>query len=305
MHKLTHEEWLAERRKSIGGSDAAAIVGMNPYVTPYMLWADKTGRLPDKPDNEAMRQGRDLEQYVADRFTEATGRRVRRHTAMFHNPAYPFAHANIDRAVVGEPAGLECKTTSVMNLKKFKNGEYPENYYVQCVHYLAVTGWKRWYLAVVILNQGFKWFTIERDQAEIDALMQAEKDFWNAYVAPDTPPPVDGRLPTSSALESVFPGTGVDDAKPIFREDVLQNYLNLKEQIAALQQEKERCEQIFKQDLGDDISGECGGYRIDWKPQSRQTFDFQKFREDNPGLNFRPYLKESKFRRFAIRSEKK
>ncbi len=66
MSKLTHEQWLAERRKSIGGSDAAAIVGMNHYVTPYMLWADKTGRLPDKPDNEAMRQGRDLEQYVAD-----------------------------------------------------------------------------------------------------------------------------------------------------------------------------------------------------------------------------------------------
>ena len=93
MDQLTHEEWLAERRKSIGGSDAAAIVGMNHYVTPYALWADKTGRLPDQPDNEAMRQGRDLEQYVADRFTEATGKRVRRHTAMFHNPECLYALA--------------------------------------------------------------------------------------------------------------------------------------------------------------------------------------------------------------------
>ena len=101
---------------------------MNHYVTPYMLWADKTGRLPDKSDNEAMRQGRDLEQYVADRFMEAMGKKVRRRTSMFHNPVYPFAHANIDRAVVGERAGIECKTTSLMNLKKFKNGEYPENF---------------------------------------------------------------------------------------------------------------------------------------------------------------------------------
>lgn len=204
MGQLTHEEWLAERRKSIGGSDAAAIVGMNHYVTPYALWADKTGRLPDQPDNEAMRQGRDLEQYVADRFTEATGKRVRRHTAMFHNPDYPFAHANIDRAIVGERAGLECKTTSIMNLKKFRNGEYPENYYVQCVHYLAVTGWDRWYLGVLILNQGFHWFVIERDQTEIDALMQAEHDFWNAYVLPDVPPPVDGLPATSEALASAY-----------------------------------------------------------------------------------------------------
>lgn len=305
MGKLTREEWLAERRKGIGGSDAAAIVGMNHYVTPYMLWADKTGRLPEKPDNEAMRQGRDLEQYVADRFMEETGRRVRRHTAIIRNPEYSFAHANIDRAVVGEPAGLECKTTSIMNLKKFKNGEYPENYYVQCVHYLAVTGLERWYLGVVILNQGFKWFTIERDQAEIDALMQAEKDFWDTYVAPDVPPPVDGLPPTSAALESVFPGVGMDDIKPIFREDILQNYLNLKKQIAALQKEKERCEQIFKQDLGDCASGECDDYRIDWKPQARQTFDFQKFCKDHPDMDFKPYLKESTFRRFAIRSVQK
>mgnify|MGYP000911681809 CR=1 FL=1 len=305
MSKLTHEQWLAERRKSIGGSDAAAIVGMNHYVTPYMLWADKTGRLPDKPDNEAMRQGRDLEQYVADRFMEATGKKVRRRTPMFHNPAYPFAHANIDRAVVGERAGLECKTTSLMNLKKFKNGEYPENYYVQCVHYLAVTGWDRWYLAVIILNQGFKWFKIERDQAEIDALMRAEKDFWNTYVAPDVPPPVDGLPPTSKALEAVFPGLDQDESKPLFREDILQNYLDLKEQISVLQKEKTKCEQILKEDLGDNPSGECGGYRIDWKPQTRQTFDFQKFKEDHPELNFEPYLKESTFRRFVIRSEKK
>lgn len=305
MGKLTHEEWLAERRKSIGGSDAAAIVGMNHYVTPYMLWADKTGRLPDKPDNEAMRQGRDLEQYVADRFMEVSGKRVRRHTAMFRSSVYPFAHANIDRAVVGESAGLECKTTSIMNLKKFKNGEYPENYYVQCVHYLAVTGWDRWYLAVIILNQGFKWFTIERDQAEIDALMQAESDFWSSYVVPDTPPPVDGLFPTSKALEAVFPGSADDEVKPLFCEDVLQNYINLKKQISALQEEKAKCEQIFKQDLGNSPSGECGGYWIDWKPQVRQTFDFQKFKEDYPEINFKPYLQESKFRRFAIRSEKK
>ena len=120
-----------------------------------MLWADKTGKLPPKNDNEAMRQGRDLEAYVAQRFTEKTGKKVHVYSEMLRNPAYPFAHANIDRKVTGERAGLECKTTSIMNLKKFKNGEYPENYYAQCVHYLAVTGFDRWYLAVLILNQGF------------------------------------------------------------------------------------------------------------------------------------------------------
>ena len=174
---MSREKWLQERKKGIGGSDAAALLGLNPYVSPYALWAEKTNRLPEKDDNEAMRQGRDLEQYVADRFMEATGKKVRRKKTMLRNLAYPFAHANIDRWVVGENAGLECKTTSIINLKKFKNGEYPAAYYCQCMHYMAVTGADRWYLAVLILNQGFHHFVIERDEEEIAALMQAEQEF--------------------------------------------------------------------------------------------------------------------------------
>jgi putative phage-type endonuclease len=305
--KLTHEQWLAERRKSIGGSDAAAIVGMNHYVTPYMLWADKTGRLPDKPDNEAMRQGRDLEQYVADRFMEATGKRVHRHTAMFHSSDYPFAHANIDRAVVGEKAGLECKTTSVMNLKKFKNGEFPENYYVQCVHYLAVTGWDRWYLACVILGQGFKWFTIERDQSEIDALMQAEADFWNSYVVPNTPPPVDGLPPTDETIKQIFPGGGTQDVPlDLFgRGDLIQKYFATKDLVKTYKQELEQCKQSIQQSLGNAESGVCGDYSVIWKQQSRKTFDLKRFAADHPEIDLSSYYQESTFRKFGIKENVK
>ncbi len=307
MGKLTHEEWLAERRKSIGGSDAAAIVGMNHYVTPYMLWADKTGRLPDKPDNEAMRQGRDLEQYVADRFMEATGKRVRRRTAMFHSAEYPFAHANIDRAVVGESAGLECKTTSIMNLKKFKNGEYPENYYVQCVHYLAVTGWDRWYLAVIILNQGFKWFTIERDQAEIDALMKSERDFWNTYVVPDVPPPVDGLPPTDETLKQIFPGGEAQGALiDLFGcDDLVQKYLATKDLVKTYQQEMEQYKQAIQQNLGNSESGVCGDYCVTWKQQSHRMFDLKRFAADHPEIDLSGYYKESTFRKFDIKENAK
>jgi len=70
--------WLSERWKSIGGSDAAAVVGLSQWATPFTVWCDKTGRVPDREDNEAMRQGRDLEEYVA---LEATGKRVHRDNA--------------------------------------------------------------------------------------------------------------------------------------------------------------------------------------------------------------------------------
>ena len=65
---MSHDEWLEHRRRSVGGSDAAAIVGLNGWASPYSVWAEKTGRLPPKEDNEAMRQGRDLEGYVASRW---------------------------------------------------------------------------------------------------------------------------------------------------------------------------------------------------------------------------------------------
>ena len=79
-HKLpsTREEWLSKRLKGIGGSDAGSILGFNPYKSAYTLWCEKTGRIHNDIDNESMRLGRDLEDYVAQRFTEATGKKVRK-----------------------------------------------------------------------------------------------------------------------------------------------------------------------------------------------------------------------------------
>ena len=73
---MAREAWLEARRGSLGGSDAAAVLGVNPYASPYSLWAEKTGRVPEKPDNEAMRLGRDLEDYVVRRWQEKTGKKT-------------------------------------------------------------------------------------------------------------------------------------------------------------------------------------------------------------------------------------
>lgn len=76
---MTREEWLKLRKQGIGGSDAGAVCGLNPYVSPMDVYMDKTTEeIPEQDrDNEAMRLGRDLEQYVAERFCEETGLKVR------------------------------------------------------------------------------------------------------------------------------------------------------------------------------------------------------------------------------------
>lgn len=252
-----------------------------------------------------MRQGRDLEAYVAQRFTEKTGKKVHVYSEMLRNPAYPFAHANIDRKVTGERAGLECKTTSIMNLKKFKNGEYPENYYAQCVHYLAVTGFDRWYLAVLILNQGFYTFTVERDEDEINTLMKVEKEFWDNYVIPGNPPPVDGLKPTEETIKAIFPSANPGMAVDLFgRENLIRDFLETNKLIKAYERENERRKQILQNDLSGSEYGLCSNYTVLWKKQERRNFDLSAFKTAYPDIDLSPYFRTSSFRKFDIKEQK-
>lgn len=296
---MPHEEWLEHRRKSIGGSDASAIIGMNSYSSPYTVWADKLGKLPPKEDNEAMRLGRDLEDYVAKRFTEETGKKVRRENNILINPDIPFAHANVDRMIIGEDAGFEAKTTSALNTKKFKNGEYPENYYVQCVHYLMVTGCKRWYLGVLVLGVGFKWFVIERDEGEIEALKKSEADFWE-YVKSGEAPMTDGSDSTSETLRTIYPESNGESVSLMAFENDLQHYITLAEAIDGIKKQKEEVANRIKAYMGEASKGECSKYKVTWSSYMRSTFDHKRFAEDNPGLDLTDYYKASSTRTFKV-----
>ncbi len=297
---MSREEWLEQRNTSIGGSDAAAIIGLNPWASPYTVWAEKTGKLPPKEDNEAMRQGRDLEDYVAQRWCETTGKKVRKMNAILKNPVYPFAHANIDRLVISENAGLECKTTSAMNMKRFKNGDYPESYYVQCVHYMAVTGADRWYLAVLILNKEFHIFTIERDEDEISALMAQEAAFLD-YVDLDEAPPADGSEVTTEALQTIYAGQPEGVVELFGREPLITEYQEQQARRKLAENRIEEIKQTLMTDLGHHETGLCGPYTVNWKGQSRRNFDTKALSAANPGLSLDPYYSTSTFRRFEIR----
>ena len=101
---LSHEEWLRYRKQEIGGSDAGAVCGLNPYISLIQVFLDKTSKElsqeAQQDNQEAMPVGRDLEEYVARRFTEASGRRVRRKNAILFHEDYPFMLANVDRRIV-------------------------------------------------------------------------------------------------------------------------------------------------------------------------------------------------------------
>lgn len=299
----SHEEWKALRSNYIGGSDAAAVVGLNPFSSRYSLWAEKTGRIPGFEGNLATEVGTYMEEFVAKKFEAETGKKVRRDNQSFLNSDYPWAIANIDRDIVGEDAGLEIKTTSELNLKKFKGGEYPSNYYAQMVHYMAITGKKRWYLAVLIGNREFKWFTLERDEDEISALMEAEKDFWR-LVETDTPPEADGMEATSEAIKTIYPESNDSSIDLYIYREELSRYLHLGKQIKELEAFKEEAANIIKAFMGEAERGECDGFRASWKSQTRRTFDSKAFMADHPELDFSGYYKESSARVFRVTEQK-
>lgn len=297
---MSRVDWLKLRRHSIGGSDAAAIVGLNEYASPFSVWADKRGLTEDKPDNEAMRQGRDLEDYVAQRFCAETGKRVKRCNYTLYNPLYPFAHANIDRSIVGENAGLECKTTSALNMRKFKNGEFPANYYVQCMHYMAVTGMDKWYLAVLVLNKAFMVFEIERDEGEIAALMADEEKFW-AHVEAGVPPTPDGSKATTDVITELYAEAYTDDVVNL--ADCMQNFYELKaiqEQMKTLESRKNELQNVIKTHMGASERGECGDFTVTWKNQRRTSYDMGRLTADYPDIDLAGYARTTQTRVFKI-----
>ncbi len=302
--KMTKEEWTALRASTIGGSDAAAILGLNPWKSPYALFLEKSNKVvpEDISGKEAVRLGVDLEEYVAKRFTEATGKKVRRENYTIFRDDMPYAHANYDRLVVGENAGLECKTTNALHLSKFKNGEFPANYYCQCVHYMMISGAERWYLAVLVLGIEFKVFCIERDEEEIEALRKAEEDFWN-MVQTDTPPDLDGSVSTADALNAEFPYSEPGDSI-----DLTAHYADLalidacNQGIKKLEEKKNAAQARIMQYMGTSERGNYGSYSIAWKTQKRSTFDRKKWESDHGKIPDQ-YFKTSESRPFHFKKE--
>ena len=297
---MPRDQWLAERRKGLGGSDAAAVVGMSQWATPYTVYMDKLGLLPEKEDTEAMRQGRDLEDYVARRFAEATGKRVRRCNYMIRNSRYPFALADFDRVIIGQDAGLECKVTADLRLRNFSGNEFPSRYYAQCVHYLAVTGASKWFLAVLVLGSGFHVFELHRDEAEISALMNAEEQLWRRIEARD-PPDMTGADAEGTALDSGFPSSADQEVELFGLDDLFRELEMADKALQSAQQVKNRLINVIKSHMRQADRAVCGDYRVTWRQQTRKVLDMDALREAHPEVQFDEYMKVTTSRPFRWR----
>ncbi len=302
IKEMNHEEWLKLRKTGIGGSDAAAICGLNPYASAIHVFQDKMSKEVEMKDNESMRQGRDLEDYVAKRFCEATGLKVRRSNMLYRNKENPFMLADVDRLIVGQDAGLECKTASAYNADKWKDGKIPPHYLIQCLHYMAVTGKKEWYIAVVILGRDFLYQKITWNEEVIKKLVSVERAFWEEHILTGRIPVPDGSKACDELLGQYFgrarkkssiPLVGFDE-KLERREELLQ----MKE---TLEKEQRRIEQEIKLVMRDNERAFTEKYQIAWSNVETTKLDAKRIKEEKPEI-YQDFAQTTTSRRFSIKA---
>lgn len=191
----SHEEWL-KARTEIGGSDASAIVGMNPYKSNVELWKEKAyGIEPvDISDKPYVKYGTEAEPLLRELFKldYPEYQVCYEENNIWFNDKYPWAHASLDGWLIdqdGRKGIWECKTTNILQSMQKEKWDHriPDNYYIQVLHYLMVTEFD-----FVILKAQLKsvygenvylqtrHYPIERSEVEEDIkyLIEEESKFW-------------------------------------------------------------------------------------------------------------------------------
>ena len=297
---LDKKTWLQYRKKGITGTDAGAIVGLNPYSSAFEVYNDKITDEVEEFDNESMRQGRDLEEYVARRFTEETGLRVRKANAIYQNAAHPFMLADFDRLIVGQAAGLECKTASAYSADKWADGKIPLHYQMQVQHYLAVSGYQKWYIAALIMGKEFVIREISRDEELIADLITIEERFWNENVQAKVVPAPDGSRAYSDMLAGRYHADR-EKSIPLFgMEEQLKRRDEIDELLQKLEKEKAQIDQSIKLKMEDACYADSEGHHISWVSSSQQRLDTKKLKEEEPDI-YRKYAKSVECRRFMVK----
>ena len=300
---MPYEEWLEYRKQGIGGSDASVVCGINRYKSPVELWLDKTGQLPHQEAGEAAYWGTQLEPFVRAEFTTRTGIWVDHRSELLQSEEHPFMLANLDGTCEVPEVGtciFEAKTASA-----YKAGEWedtiPDEYALQLAHYMAVTGYKGAYIAVLIGGNTFKWRFVERDEELISMLVELETAFWN-HVQDCTPPPLDGSAASARFLSERFPSSTPKShiTLPDTATALLSEYDEACAQLEIVTEKKQKAENLLKEMMGDNEVGTAGGRVVTWKSVSQERLDSKTLKAEHPTL-YKKYANKSSYRRFTIK----
>jgi putative phage-type endonuclease len=285
LDDLTRDEWLELRRGGIGGSDAGAILGVNPWTPPVQVWGEKLGITPPSDDNESMFWGRRLETAIAEVFAERHPELdVWADRRMLAHPGRPWMFANPDRRI-GESEILELKTADRNMVDEWAGGP-PLHYQCQVQHYCEVLGAVGAWVAVLLGGNRYREFYLHRDDALIATLVDIEERFWTENVLAEQQPSMVGTEAEAAWLSDTYGGNrGTEILLPPDAMADVGMLLELKESIGLLEDDKRLVENRLKAVMGDATEGidpDTGRTVITWRPHTQKQLDVAGFAARHP-----------------------
>jgi len=297
--------WLAERRTGIGGSDAAVIVGVSKWRTPYQLWAEKRGDVVEQEDNMDMLIGRALEPEIRQRYADVTGRTVLQPPSIVRHPDLEWMLASLD-GVTEDGRVLEIKTArSGPEWGEPGSAEIPETYLLQVQHYLAVTAAPVADVAVMFKDRrtpAVEIYEVPADRELQDMLIQAEAQFWQSVQEGIPPEPVSyadllSRYGRHSKEGVVFASENVEECVSRLRDIAAQR--------KVLDAAEEDAKAEVMRALGDHdtlVSVLTGNPLVTWKvAKPSQRFETSAFRNAHPDLYQKFCVTGQPSRRFLLK----
>lgn len=297
------DAWLAQRRKGIGGSDVAAIMGLSPWRGAYEVWAEKSGLIesPDISDKPSVMWGNILEPVVGEHYADNhPDREVRRVNAVCQSIERPWAQASLDYEVKDPDLGwgiLEIKTAGFRSAGEWDDG-VPLFYLTQVTHYMDVTGRPFADVAVLIGGQDYREYRIMRDEDDIKSVHEAVDGFWSK-VENGEAPDIDGSAGEAEALFRRYPSSKGDMLSPNETPQEVTDFIYYKELADSAKKRLNTASDALKEYIGDNRGVACGNRVITWSRGTKSSFDEKSFRNDHPEL-YDKYIK-TKAANFGLR----
>lgn len=282
MNSLAQDFTVEERQSYIGGSDISVIMGENRWKTPYKLWAEKTGEItpPDLSNNEAIEMGNRLEQFVAELFTDRTGKQVRKQSKTYRHKDYPFLVAHIDRLITNSDELLECKTCSAYKLEEWEN-KIPKEYILQVIWYLGITGRKKGWIACLIGGQKFEYKSIDFDEELFNLMVEKAVKFWD-MVQNKIPPAIVAE--DDETLQAVYPTSNEEIIIMDEINDRVSYLQEIKMHIDEMTKERKEIETELKSIIKDNQGLKTPQYKVMWKTQTANRLDTDRLRGELPEI---------------------
>lgn len=258
------------RRKGIGGSDVAAVLGVHPYRTAHDVWLEKFA-LVERELGEAALWGRVVEPAILDEYARREGVAVEKFEfpkGFRRHKQHDWMLGNIDAVVKGKPIGVDAKMAGLRQAPRWgetNTDEMPEEYLLQAVWYLAITELERWDVPV-LLGQELRVYRVYPNRDLQNFLVEQCGEWWERYVLTKTPPPPDASRGARKMLEKLYPADqgAIRRALPP-EEDLCWQYHRTDQAADAAFNERDRIKNLICAFIGEDAGIEFSGGRISWK----------------------------------------